>query len=194
MQKFVFNGAVLVGYPVEFAAATSEVSVTLAGSAIPAQLWADEEGSTPLTNPFPMQSLGSFFFYADHGFYDISVSAGELGKTWYNEQIGSPISFSSVTETTAARTLGLTDHKKFVICSNASGCAITIPPQASVAWLDDTTITGVGTVGNCTFLAGSGVSIIKPEGRLLECYAGAPWALRRLSLNLWLLTGYLVEA
>ena len=102
--------------------------------------------------------------------------------------------FTNTPETGTTRTLSLDDELKCIVCSNAAGCAITIPPQSSVAWPNDVEITGVGTLGNCTFLEGLGVSIVKPEDVLLECYKGAPWALRRLALNSWLLTGYLVEA
>ena len=101
---------------------------------------------------------------------------------------------TNVTESTTTRTLGLSDHKKFIDCTNAAGCTITVPPQASVAWSDNTEIIGVGELDNITFVEGASVEILIPDGRLLECYKGAPWALRRLATNKWALAAYLVEA
>lgn len=104
------------------------------------------------------------------------------------------VEYLPVTETTTARTIGLTDARKFLYCTNAAGCAITVPPQSAVTWLDNTTLLGIGSLENCTFVEGSGVTIIKPDDRMLECYAKSEWALRRLSSDVWALTGYLVLA
>lgn len=106
---------------------------------------------------------------------------------------GGGTDYPQLTETTTARTLSLADAGSFLYCTNVAGCAITVPPQSSVAWAANTTILGVGKLGNTTFVGGGGVSIIRPSDRELECYDGAPWALRRTAENEWLLTGYLVE-
>ncbi len=100
---------------------------------------------------------------------------------------------TNVTESTTTRTLGLSDHKKFIDCTNAAGCVITVPPQSSVAWLSGTEVVGAGRLDSCTFID-TGVDIIIPDDRILECTKGSPWALRRLGTDVWILTGYLVEA
>ena len=193
MPKIIFNAGVVLGDPSSPAPTSTAINVTDKETGLPAQLWSDSAGTSSLGNPHSITSTGVIKFYTDDGIFDVYAQSGFYSILW-PDVIQKHLDTPEVLETTAARTLVRGDRRKFIKCTNAAGCAITIPPQSSVAWPNDVEITGVGTLENCTFLEGLGVSITKPDGRLLECYAGAPWALRRLSLNSWLLTGYLVEA
>ena len=193
MPKIVFNAGVVVGDPLSPSPTSTTITVIDKETGLPAELWSNSSGSSTLGNPYTIANPGIIKFYTDDGLFDITATSGAFSITW-PDVLQKHLDPPEVLETTAARTLVRKDRRKFIKCTNAAGCAITIPPQSSVAWPNDVEITGVGTLENCTFLEGLGVSIVKPEGRLLECYKGAPWALRRLSLNSWLLTGYLVEA
>lgn len=121
-----------------------------------------------------------------------SVTGDGVDNTDPSNPVITASDYTNVTESTTARTLGLTDRRKFIDCTNAAGCAITVPPQSSVTWVDNTTITGVGRLDSCTFID-TGIDIIIPDDRILECTKGSPWALRRLDTDVWLLTGYLLE-
>lgn len=166
-----------------------------------APIWNDRAGADPRSNPGAIWQEGQIKFYANPGRYNIVASNGSDSKTWNDVIIVDPdaggggggADYPQLTETTTARTLSLADAGRFLYCTNVAGCAITVPPQSSVAWAANTTILGVGKLGNTTFVEGGGVSIIRPSDRELECYDGAPWALRRTAENEWLLTGYLVE-
>lgn len=67
---------------------------------------------------------------------------------------------SIITESTTARTLALTDAYKYIRTTNAAATAITIPPNADVAFEIGTQIdfSQQGT-GVLSFVAGSGVTI-----------------------------------
>lgn len=98
--------------------------------------------------------------------------------------------------TTTTATLNLTHINRFIRCNNDSAQTITIPPQASVAWPDNIQLEGVGYgAGLVTFAAGSGVTIRKAASITLttkEQYA--PWGLKRLAANEWLLFGMMGSA
>lgn len=98
----------------------------------------------------------------------------------------------AVTGTT--RTLGLIDAGRYLLCSNAAGCAITVAAQASTAWHANCEIHGAGDVDVTTFVADTGVTIKVPTGFDLAVTAGAAWTLKRESENVWRLIGNLVES
>ena len=99
-----------------------------------------------------------------------------------------------VTETGTTRTLALTDDGKYLLCSNAAGCTITVPPQSSVTWTANAEIHGRGSVGTTTFTPGSGVTVDIPAALTLVATAKAMWTLKREAENVWALAGYLVVA
>lgn len=94
-----------------------------------------------------------------------------------------------VTETTTARTLALTDAGKYIACTNSSPVTVTVPPQASVAWVADTEIvieqSGTGQV---TVAAGSGVTI-NSSMTLKTNTQYSIIALKRTASNTWTLGG-----
>ena len=98
----------------------------------------------------------------------------------------------AVTGTT--RTLGLIDAGRYLLCSNAAGCTITVPPQVSVVWPDNCEIHGRGSLGSCTFVAGAGVTIDIPAALTLESTAKSAWTLKREAPDSWVLIGNLVAA
>jgi hypothetical protein len=223
MAKGVFNASVFTGRPLYPSSVSTLVTVYDADTGLPVPtLWLDRDGVSELSNPHALSEEGVILFYADPGRYNIKVSLGLSlvrewpdviisdaatsggggGGTWGSltgtitaqSDLVTYIDYEPVTETTTARTLALTDAHKFIYCTNAAGCAITVPPQSAVTWMANTTLLGVGSLDNCTFVEGLGVTIIKPVDRILECYAGSEWALRRLSSDVWALTGYLVAS
>jgi hypothetical protein len=106
-------------------------------------------------------------------------------------------SVSVVMELTgASASLGLTHAGNFVKCNHTAAQTITIPPQATVAWSADTQIEGAQWgAGAVTFVGGSGVTVRKRSNRSMTT-AGqyAPWALKRVAENEWMLTGDLGSA
>lgn len=102
--------------------------------------------------------------------------------------------FATITESTTARTLGLTDAQKYIRTTSSSATTITVPPQASVAWLADTeiVITQTGT-GQVTIAAGAGVTINTAE-TLKSAKRYAAMTLKRVAENAWDLFGNLEAA
>lgn len=98
-----------------------------------------------------------------------------------------------VTEATTSRSLTTADENKYLRCTAAGGCAITVPAQASVAWADNVEIHGRGTANSVTFVEDTGVTISVPAGFELEAGSGSAWTLKREAENEWVLIGALVE-
>jgi len=98
--------------------------------------------------------------------------------------------------TTTTATLGLAHLNRSVKCNNASAQTLTIAPQASEDWPDNIQLEGwQHGAGKVTFAAGSGVTIRKAASFTLstkEQYA--PWGLKRITTNEWLLFGLLESA
>ena len=86
-------------------------------------------------------------------------------------------------QTGTAYTFALTDIGKIVTASNAASQTYTIPPQASVVWVANTTLTvtnlGAGVV---TFAAGAGVTVTNTANTLSQ-YQSA--RLIRTGSNAW---------
>lgn len=91
--------------------------------------------------------------------------------------------------------LGPEHNGAFISCEAAEETSLVIPNQADANWLDGTEIQGVGVGFNVSLVGsvGTTITIRIPSGRVAESYADAPWALKRLEEDVWLLTGYLVE-
>lgn len=89
-------------------------------------------------------------------------------------------------------TLVLADRGKLVRSTNASATTITIPPQASVVWLDRTRIDFMWYgAGQPSFSPGSGVTLISEDSKrkIAKRYGAA--SLIRLGTNEWVLVGNL---
>lgn len=96
------------------------------------------------------------------------------------------------TQTGTSYTLALTDRGKTVTLSNASAITLTVPPQSSVAWLNNSRIDLVQLgAGQVTVTAGSGVTISSygAKSKLAGQYAAA--TLIRTGSDTWLLIGSL---
>lgn len=107
---------------------------------------------------------------------------------------GVMVPFPVLTESTATRTLALTDAQKYIRTTNSSATTITVPPQASVVWLADTEIIIIQTgTGQVTVAAGSGVTINTPE-TLKSAKRYATMTLKRVASDVWDLSGNLEAA
>lgn len=97
--------------------------------------------------------------------------------------------FAIVTETTTARTLALSDARKYIRCTNGSAVAVTVPPQSSVVWVAGTEIvieqSGTGQV---TIVAGSGVTL-ETSLTLKSSARYAAVTLKRTASDTWTVGG-----
>lgn len=97
------------------------------------------------------------------------------------------------TEGTTSRVLALTDAGKYIRTTNVAATEITVPPQSSVTWDDNTEIhfeqSGTGQI---TFTAGSGVTINRVSGANAKS-AGqyTKVTLKRTGSDSWSLVGAL---
>lgn len=90
-----------------------------------------------------------------------------------------------ITESATARTLALTDAGCYIRLTNASSCAITVPPQADVAWPDDAEIAfRVAAAGIPTIVEGSGVTV-NDKASAATLTQHKTWGLKRAALNVW---------
>lgn len=100
--------------------------------------------------------------------------------------------FAAVADVTGTtRTLAGSDAGGWLRCTNAAGCAITVPEQASEAWVDNVEVHGRGTTGAVTFSGGTGVTIAVPAGYTATAVAGSAWTLKREAPDSWVLVGQL---
>lgn len=102
----------------------------------------------------------------------------------------------SVVITGSSYTLGLVNMDRFNQCNHPTAQTITIPPQSSVAWPADIQLEGAQLgVGKVTFVGGSGVNIRKID-KITATTDGqyAPWGLKWISPNEWLLFGQMGSA
>jgi len=101
----------------------------------------------------------------------------------------------TVTESTTARNLGLTDAGKYIRHTNAGASTVTVQPQASVAWVADTEIhiRRVGA-GNLTITPGSGVTLNAPSGGTMVLTAAMSVTLKRIESDEWDVIGQTVPA
>ena len=99
----------------------------------------------------------------------------------------------TVTESTTARNLGLTDAGKYIRHTNAGASTVTVPPQASVAWVADTEIhiRRVGA-GNLTLTPGAGVTLNAPSGGTMVLTAAMSVTLKRIASDEWDVIGQTV--
>lgn len=103
-----------------------------------------------------------------------------------------PMTRSGNVQTGSTYTPALSDVGKILIFTNASGCTVTIPPNASVAYTGFVQIDCLRyTAGDVTFVAGSGVTILSDSGYLKidGNYKGV--TLLRVDTNTWILFGAL---
>lgn len=91
---------------------------------------------------------------------------------------------------TASYTLVLSDSGKVVEMNVATGNNLTVPPNASVAFPIGTIIeiAQLG-VGQTTIVAGSGVTIRSPGGKLKLTGQYSSASLRKRAINEWMLIG-----
>jgi hypothetical protein len=99
-----------------------------------------------------------------------------------------------VTEADATHTPELAHANCYIRCTNATACAITIPPNSSVAFEVATEIHyRQSAAGPLTFTAGSGVTINKRADRTAATDTnGAVVTIKKISENVWDLFGDLV--
>lgn len=106
------------------------------------------------------------------------------------EEIGRYSAIRDITGTTD--TLVLTDRGKLIRSTNASATTITVPPQASVVWLDRTRIDFLWYgAGQPTFAAGAGVTLRSEDSKLKIARRYGAVSLIRLASNEWALIGNL---
>ena len=115
---------------------------------------------------------------------------------WASNQLTLEGIGAQIVEVTASTTLDLTHANRTIKANSASAINISVPPQSSVAWPADTQIEGwQHGAGAVTFVAGSGVTI-RRSSKLTAVTDGqyAPWGLKRIAADEWLLFGMMGSA
>lgn len=99
----------------------------------------------------------------------------------------------TVTESTTARNLGLTDAGKYIRHTNAGASTVTVPPQASVAWVADTEI-HIRRAGanDLTLTPGAGVTLNAPSGGTLVMTEAMTVTIKRVASDVWDVIGQTV--
>jgi hypothetical protein len=117
------------------------------------------------------------------------VSATDFDMTWV-------VRGQSATVATSTYTLVLADFYKWLRCTNAGGCVVTIPTNAAVAFLVDTEVTiRAATAGAVSIAAASGVTLNVPTGFTATLLGnGATVLIKKVATNTWDLAGLLAPA
>ena len=103
---------------------------------------------------------------------------------------------AAVVDITASGSLGLQHADRFIRCNSTTALTLTVPAQATVAWPDDIQLEGVQWgAGTVNFVGASGVTI-RRSAKISATTDGqyAPWGLKRVGLNEWLLFGQMGSA
>lgn len=97
----------------------------------------------------------------------------------------------ATTEQTGAYTLVLSDAGNVVPVAAASGVAVTVPPNASVAFPVGTVVNIIQSgAGQLTITAGGGVTIRQADSQFKTAKQWAEVSLRKRATNEWVLVGY----
>jgi hypothetical protein len=131
--------------------------------------------------------------HTSDGTFDADETNSDLDSVY--EQlfgIAAPSPVTSVASSTS--TPALTDANKYIRCTNAGGCVVTIPPNSSVAFPLYTELHYRQAGGAITFLAGSGVTINPVDGFDNSTNReGAVATLKQVAANSWDIFGLLAE-
>jgi hypothetical protein len=120
------------------------------------------------------------------------VTATDLASA--KTQIATLSAATTVTESTTARTLALSDAGKNIRTTNGGATNITVPLNSSVAFaIDDVIYIRQAGAGQVTVVATGGVTINAPfDGSLVLSGQGASVALKKVGTNEWDLMGQTV--
>lgn len=108
------------------------------------------------------------------------------GRYFFQSPTTAPLAIGTQTGTTY--TLALADASSYLRTTHGSGCAITVPPNSSVAFPVGTYLDGVGTAAAVTIVAGGGVTINKAR-TLVTNGADSGWSLIKVGTDEWDLHG-----
>jgi hypothetical protein len=144
-------------------------------------LVADPPGAVTVTNVSATGSQVTFSF----------SDASEFTVTVPTATTPVPVPLDTATGTTFTPAIG--SANRYIRCTNAAGCAITIPPNSSVAFPLATEIHfRQANAGALTFAGGSGVTINVPDGfESATDTLGATITLKQVATNAWDLFGLL---
>lgn len=91
-----------------------------------------------------------------------------------------------ITDAATARTAALAETGSYIRWTNAAAKAYTVPPQAAVAWADDTELHGRNcAAGNLTLTPGAGVTLNAPYLGTLVVPPGGAYTLKRGASDVW---------
>lgn len=125
---------------------------------------------------------------------DVTLGTPQIGDSlYYNGSVWVAGPAQSVlTSDDTSRTLDVSDRRnRFLNASSASGIVYTIPPNSSVAFPIGTEIAAVRSgVGDVSFAAGSGVSLLFPTGYAAKARAQySVLTIKKMGTDTWLAFG-----
>lgn len=133
------------------------------------------------------------------GLHDIARYEQNQAGGWVQEQqhdlrlLGGSISYeltTIVSESGATHTSALSERGSLLLCSNASGCSVTIPPYADDPIPIGTTLYFAATTTDqqITLVAGSGVTLLTNTTLLSRDHYSVIWAIKTAT-DTWLTGG-----
>jgi hypothetical protein len=124
----------------------------------------------------------------------VALYDGTTGKLLKAGLPSNAIAWSPViTESTTARTLGLTGAGAYIRFTNAAASTCTVAPQASVVWLGNTEISvRCAGAGGLTLAPGAGVTLNAPSGGTLVMTNAMSVTLKRVASDAWDVVGQTV--
>lgn len=109
-------------------------------------------------------------------------------NTWSTPSAGGYGPIAIITESTASRSLSLTDIGAYIRLTNASSCTITIPANATVDWAGETeppTIYVRVAAAGIPTLSNAGVTINDPLGVIASLAEGSNFELQWVASDVW---------
>lgn len=123
------------------------------------------------------------------GALDVSGTLDVSGNTTLDGTGVSAQGMPIVTENTTTRTLATTDNGKYIRCTNASGCTVTIPTNASAAIPIGAEIVVFNASGGTVTIAGTGITKFQLGDQITD--QGGAATLKKVDTDTWDILGAL---
>jgi len=117
--------------------------------------------------------------------YNAAFAIGFTGATWRLDDLVEPLDISTV----GVFSIALAWWDKYVMLSGATAKTVTIPANATVAFPIGTTLTGISSSGQTTFVAAGGVTVNTPDTLALRNVSYAAFVLTKVATDTWHLAG-----
>lgn len=118
-------------------------------------------------------------------FANATVTVDAKGRVTAAAAATIPLPSPVITESTTSRSLTLSDAGAYIRLTNASACTITLPTEASQAWVAGTEIFFRVAAAGIPVLSNAGVTVNDQLGIMAALAQGSTFGLKKVDTNIW---------